>query len=79
MDNIYKKLSKDELRKVNEFSKRFYNSIIGKHPEWDKYAKVENWGWLSFVMIEIPPPLQDVFPILIAASEEDDEEISVYF
>ena len=31
------------------------------------------------MLIEIPPSVQEVFPILIAASEEVDEEITIYF
>ena len=73
------KLSNDELSKVNEFSRRFYNNIIGRHPEWEKYAKITSFRKESFMTIEIPAPIPNIPPIEIIAESDDAEEITIYF
>jgi len=79
MDNISPKLSDDDLNKVNEFSRQFYEKIINRHPEWDKYAMVESCQGKSVVTIKIPPPIEGVFSIEIIPDVDDDEELTIYF
>jgi hypothetical protein len=79
MDNISPKLSDDDLNKVNEFSRQFYEKIINRHPEWDKYAMVESYGGESFVTIKIPPPIEGVFSVEIMPVADYDDELTIYF
>jgi len=79
MDNISSKLSDNDLSKVNEFSKRFYKNIVNRHPEWDKYARIDTFGDQSFVVIQIPPTVPGLFPIEITSCEDVPEELTLYF
>lgn len=72
-----------DLSKLNSFSKEVYSSIISRHPEWEKYAKVESYQIKSFepvyLSVEIPSPVPGMFPIQITTIEDVDEEITIYF
>lgn len=78
-DDTSRKLSVDDLRLVNQFSRDFYFEITRRHPEWDNYAKIESWGVEPFVTIEIPSPVPGVFPVEISAQEDVPEEITIRF
>jgi len=72
-----------DLSKLNSFSKDVYNKIIARHPEWEKYAKVQTWqagsNQVVFLSVEIPSPVPGIFPVEITTIEDVDEEITVYF
>jgi hypothetical protein len=78
-DNQQRQLSDNDLDQVNQFSKDFYFETTRRHPEWDKYSKVESFGMGPFVTIEIPSPVPGVFPIEITSQEDVPEEITIRF
>ena len=72
-----------DLSKLNSFSKDVYNKMIARHPEWEKYAKVQTYETGSHqevcLSVEIPSPVPGMFPIEITTIEDVDEEITIYF
>ena len=46
-----------DISKLDSFAKEVYNKIIVRHPEWDKYAKVDSYkypgGECFYLSIEI--------------------------
>lgn len=76
-----------DISKLNSFSKEVYNKIIARHPEWEKYAKLETFPEFAkpdsntevYHSIGIPSPVSGMFPIEITTIEEVEEEITVYF
>lgn len=78
-DNQQRKLSDNELEQVNQFSKDFYFEITRRHPEWDRFAKIESFSVEPYVNIEIPSTVQGVFPVEITSQEDVPEEITIRF
>jgi len=72
-----------DLSKLNSFSREVYNKLISRHPEWEKYAKVESYKVRShqevYLSVEIPSPVPGMFPIEITTIEDVDGEITIYF
>lgn len=78
-DNKSRKLSDDNLKRFDQFSREFYFEIINRHPEWDKYAFVDFQMGEPLITIEIPAPIPGVPPIEIISESDDYEEITIYF
>jgi len=72
-----------DLSKLNSFSKEVYNKIIARHPEWEKYAKVQSYQVRShqevYLSVEIPSPVPGMFPIEITTIEDEENEITICF
>ena len=67
-----------DLNKLSSFSREAYHKIITKHPEWEKYASIdESWG--NLLLFKIPSPVPGIFPIEIVAEDDQPEEITIYF
>ncbi len=67
-----------DLSKLNSFSKEVYNKIIARHPEWEKYARVQSYQEV-YLSIEIPSPVPGIFPIEITTLEDVGDEITLCF
>jgi len=67
-----------DLSKLNSFSKEVYNKIIARHPEWEKYARVQLYPEV-YLSVEIPSPVPGIFPIEITTLEDEEGEITIYF
>lgn len=72
-----------DISKLDSFAEEVYSEIIVRHPEWDKYAKVDSYkypgGECFYLSIEIPPPIPGVFPIDITSGDDEPDEITIYF
>lgn len=72
-----------DISKLDSFAKEVYSKIIARHPEWDKYAKVDPYkypgGECFYLSIEIPPPIPGVFPIDITDGDDEPDELTIYF
>jgi len=67
-----------DLSKLSSFSREAYHKIIAKHPEWEKYARIDaQWG--NLLLFEIPSPVPKIFPVEIVAEDDQPEEITIYF
>ena len=67
-----------DISKLNSFSKEVYDKIIGKHPDWKKYAKYDE-EVEEFLVISIPAPFPDSFDIDIVTLDGEEEEITIYY